>query len=184
MHHMLLAQSCVDIDGVLCRDPSEAENDDGPEYARFLADVQPRFVPSVRIRYLVTCRLEKYRSLTEEWLSRHGIGYDRLVMMDLPTKAARVASGSHATFKASVYRRTDTQLFIESSREQADDIARLSGGDVLCTDTMEFVLPPVIRGHIRRQTRPLRLLRENPREFFRKLKARFGYYLPKADWPI
>lgn len=64
MHHPVLANSCVDIDGVLCRNPTPQENDDGEEYRRFLADVEPLIVPSKPIGWLVTCRLEKYRELT------------------------------------------------------------------------------------------------------------------------
>lgn len=177
MNHSILKNSCVDIDGVLCFDPFETENDDGPKYTNFITNVKPKFMPKQRIKFLVTCRLEKYRRLTEEWLLRNGIIYDKLVMMDFPTKAARIASGSHATFKASVYKKTDTKLFIESSLDQAYEIARLSGGDVFCTETMELVRPSVIRGLIRQKTRPLRMLRENPLEFVSKVKTRLfkGY---------
>lgn len=126
-HHIILTRSCVDIDGVLCRDASENEDDDGPAYTDFITNVQPKCVPTARIRYLVTCRLEKCRRLTEEWLSRHGIMYDRLVMMDFSTTAARTASGAHANYKPSVYKMTDALLFIESSLDQAYEIGRLSG---------------------------------------------------------
>jgi orotate phosphoribosyltransferase len=173
MHHCLLAHSCVDIDGVLCRDPSLAEGDVGTAYVTSITNVQPRCVPTYRIKYLVTCRPERYRRLTEDWLSRHGIAYDNLIMRASRTaRAERNGSGSDAIFKASVYKRTDTQLFIVSSPGLAYDIARLSGGDVLCTDTMELVRPSMIRGVIRGTTRPLRMLRENPGEFVRKVRAR------------
>ncbi len=36
MHHQLMEVACIDMDGVLCRDPTEAENDDGPKYQDFL----------------------------------------------------------------------------------------------------------------------------------------------------
>ena len=35
MHHPLLKNTCVDIDGVLCRNPTEEENDDGEKYIYF-----------------------------------------------------------------------------------------------------------------------------------------------------
>jgi orotate phosphoribosyltransferase len=179
MHHCLLAQACVDIDGVLCRDPSVSEDDDGTEYVKYITNVQPRCVPTYRIKYLVTSRHERYRRPTEEWLSGHGIAYDHLIMRASPaTGAERNGASAPAKFKASVYRATDTQLFIEGSPGQANDIARLSGGAVLCTDTMELVQPSVIRGVIRQKTRPLRMLRDNPGEFVRKVRARlFSGYL-------
>jgi orotate phosphoribosyltransferase len=141
MHHSFLDESCMDIDGVLCRDPTPEENDDGPGYRAFVANVEPLLIPTVRIGHLVTCRLEKYRELTVSWLSRHGVNYRELVMMNYATKEARIAAGSHAEFKAQVYTRTEALLFVESDREQAGAIARLSGRPVFCYTTREMVQP-------------------------------------------
>ncbi|TIT90581.1 MAG: phosphoribosyltransferase, partial [Mesorhizobium sp.] len=41
MHHVFLEQCCVDIDGVLCLDPTADENDDGPAYEKFLTEARP-----------------------------------------------------------------------------------------------------------------------------------------------
>ena len=60
----------MDFDGVLCRDPTEEENDDGDKYRYFIANVEPIFKPSVEIGWIVTSRLEKYRDLTENWLKK------------------------------------------------------------------------------------------------------------------
>ena len=139
MHHPDLKRSCVDLDGIICRDPTESENDDGVNYRHFLVSAEPMIKPTVEIGWIVTCRLEKYRGLTEEWLKKHGIRYKNLVMMDLPDKATRVALGSHALFKAEVYRATDAWIFIESSVRQAQEIARISGKDVLCTGTNQMI---------------------------------------------
>jgi len=141
MHHHVLANSCVDVDGVLCRDPTERENDDGENYQRFLTNVKPLIVPTKTIAWLVTCRLEKYRDLTEEWLKKYNIKYKQLVMMDLPDKKTRVALGSHASFKAKVYKTVNAELFIESSYEQAQEIARLVDKPVLCTETGQMNTP-------------------------------------------
>lgn len=75
MHHTFLANSCVDIDGVLCRDPVPEENDDGEKYRRFLEDVEPLVIPSQTTGWLVTCRLEKYREIVEKWFQKHGFKY-------------------------------------------------------------------------------------------------------------
>ena len=48
-HHPALDQSCVDIDGILCRDPLEEENDDGENYVKFLEMVRPKFRTSQKI---------------------------------------------------------------------------------------------------------------------------------------
>ena len=139
MNHAILSASCVDIDGVLCRDPTADENDDGENYLRFLSTVPPLRVPTIEIGWLVTSRLEKYRELTEEWLARHGIGYKMLVMLDLPSKEARIAAGCHSRFKAKVYKETGAALFIESDPGQARDIAIKCHKPVYCTKTREMV---------------------------------------------
>jgi orotate phosphoribosyltransferase len=47
LHHApLMARACLDIDGVLCHDPTEEDNDDGLRYAAFLRSAQPLFVPT------------------------------------------------------------------------------------------------------------------------------------------
>lgn len=141
MHSYVATQSCVDIDGVLCADPTAEENDDGQYYERFLLETRPLRLPTVKLGYLVTCRLEKYRSLTEQWLQNHGIQYGQLIMMNLPDKESRLAAGNHAAFKADVYRTTEALLFIESSLGQARDIAKLANKPVLCTETQQMIYP-------------------------------------------
>jgi len=141
MHHSILTNSCVDIDGVLCRDPTPEENDDGERYREFLANVKPLVVPTKPIGWLVTCRLEKYRELTEMWLRKHGIQYKSLIMMDLPDKATRLALGNHAKFKAEIYKSVKASLFIESSYKQAIEIVRLTGKPVFCVETGQMINP-------------------------------------------
>ncbi len=135
MHGNVLPRSCVDIDGVLCVDPTDAENDDGPRYRQFVLNARPLHLPTARIGTLVTSRLEKYREATEHWMTRHGIVYDALVMMQYDTMAERQAAKAYASFKAEVYAASDAMLFVESSDPLAAQIARLSGKPALCVDT-------------------------------------------------
>ncbi len=142
MHRHFLAEACVDIDGVLCQDPTEEENDDGACYRKFLTEARILLRPTYEIGTLVTSRLEKYRAETEAWLKKHSIPYKELVMWDLPDKAARVASGGHADFKAAVFRsKTASSFFIESSAHQAQRIADLSCKPVICIETQRLHLP-------------------------------------------
>ena len=144
MHHMFLEQCCVDIDGVLCLDPTEEENDDGPAYEKFLSEARPLLGPTRKIGWLVTSRLEKYRKLTEAWLAKHEIKYDHLIMLDLPSKAERQRLGAHGSFKADFYRKSNAILFIESEHEQALKIAKLSGKPVLCVESNMVSLPDAL----------------------------------------
>jgi len=132
MHANLLTNSCMDIDGVLCDPPTDKENDDGEQYIKFLENTKPLYIPTVKIKYLVTCRLERYRDLTEKWLKQHNVKYDNLIMMDYPTKEARVKAGRHASYKAENYTQFNTELFIEDSPAQAEEISRITHKPVLC----------------------------------------------------
>lgn len=145
-HHSVLNNACVDIDGVLCLDP--VEDDDGEKYQSFIQTATPLFLPTCKINTLISCRLEKYRSLTENWLAQHNILFDQLIMLDFPDKATRVAWNKHGRYKGEYYRqRTDCTLFIESSSHQAKIIAEVSNKPVFCveTNTMMQIPPPVSR---------------------------------------
>ena len=144
MHSWVVEHGCLDMDGVLCRDPEPNEDDDGPKYERFLQEAEPYLLPTKKIARIVTSRLEKYRAPTEAWLQRHGVRYEELLMMDYPSAAQRNAAGRHGTYKAEIYRSNKRyQLFIESEAEQARQIARWSGKPVFCIETMEMNTPGV-----------------------------------------
>lgn len=139
INHHILAKACVDIDGVLCLDPTEEENDDDENYLEFLLNTTPLYIPEYQIHSLVTSRLEKYRPQTEEWLKKHHVSYKNLYMLDLPSKAERIKQNSHATFKAEIYKKLkDTSLFIESNPRQAREIAILTQKPCICVETDEM----------------------------------------------
>lgn len=143
MHSPELANYCLDIDGLLCVDPTAEEDDDGARYEEFLRNAQPLFLPTVEVGWLVTCRLEKYRDLTVQWLQKHGVEYRHLIMMDYPTRAARERAKEHVAYKARVYKESGASLFIESSPVLASRIARASGLPVMCMDTSTVTRAPM-----------------------------------------
>lgn len=156
LHHPpLLSRSCVDIDGVLCVDPTHEDNDDGPRYIDFLDGAQPLFLPSAPVRYVVTSRLERYRPQTEAWLRRVGIEHCGLIMLDLPDAETRRALQAHARHKAEFYASSDTELFIESDHSQALEIAARSGRQVFAIDRREMVYPSALDA-LRHAPGPLR----------------------------
>lgn len=159
MHHKMLAQACVDIDGVLCHDPTRDQNDDGAAYLTFLETARPLYAMTRPVGTLVTSRLEKYRAETERWLAAQGIRYDLLEMLDLPSKAERQRLGAHGRFKGEVYRDDDTKiLFVESENAQARRIAEISGKPVLCLQTHTMIQPTegaVVDQYLRGEERPV-----------------------------
>ncbi|WP_314408425.1 phosphoribosyltransferase family protein [Pseudomonas kuykendallii] len=139
MHHPLLMSACLDIDGVLCEDPTAEQNDDGPRYIEFLNTAKPLFIPSTKVAALVTSRLEKYRGETEAWLARHGVQYETLYMVDLPSAEERRRLNIHHKFKAEVYgKNLSSRLFIESEEFQAQEIMRITGKPVFCIATNQM----------------------------------------------
>lgn len=139
LNHTILQKTCFDIDGVLCVDPTEDDNDDGEKYINFVLNAKPLFVPGCQIGTLVTSRLEKYRKETETWLEKNNIKYNKLVMLDLPNKEARQKANNHAQHKATEYASGEYALFIESDMNQAIEINRLTKKPVLCTANFEMI---------------------------------------------
>jgi uncharacterized HAD superfamily protein len=133
--HIRLSRWGFDFDGVFCRDPEKAENDDGPRYDRFLREAEPLFLPTRPVGHIVTCRIERYRSATETWLRRQGVRFESLTMMPYANKAERMAAGNRGGWKAEQVRRLGVELFVESCPKQAGIIAREAGTQVWCTRT-------------------------------------------------
>lgn len=163
LHHSILGNACVDIDGVLCLDPEE--DDDGEKYRTFLQTATPLFLPTCKVDTLISCRLEKYRTLTENWLMQNDVKYNQLIMLDLPDKASRLAWNKHGAYKGEYYKqRTDCVLFIESSMQQAKIIAEISNKAVFCieTNTLTQVTPSIST-----KKRVLHAIRNKfPREYY------------------
>ena len=165
MHHPYLSQSCVDIDGVLCIDPTEKENDDGPLYEDFILNAKPFFIPTVKINTIVSCRLEKYRKQTEKWLSKYNITYDNLILLNLPNKEARIKWNKYGEYKADIYIKSNCELFIESSSNQAYKIAKISNKPVFCIENFEML-------HFIEQDHSKQKIKEISKKIIRKLNFR------------
>lgn len=141
-HPQWTPKMAMDIDGVLCVDPTDDDNDDGPRYRKFLANARPLYLPKAYpVRALITSRLEKYRPETEDWLSKHGVQYKSLIMMPYATKAERLAGIPHGLWKAERYREImdECALFVESDERQARQIAGATGARVLSIESMQML---------------------------------------------
>jgi len=91
-------------------------------------------LPTERISYLVTSRLEKYRKETELWLKKNEIDYEKLIMLNLPSKEERLKLGAHAEHKANAYKKSGLELFVESDPKQAFDIHQITKKPVFCVN--------------------------------------------------
>lgn len=139
LNHPHLNNLCIDLDGVLCCDPDDKQDDDGSNYLEFLTTSAVLVAPRYKINSIVTARLEKYRAQTEAWLRANNIEYDNLFMLDLPSAAERRRLKAHVEFKSEIYRsKKDCWLFVESSTAQAREIRERSGKSVLAYQEMIF----------------------------------------------
>lgn len=131
----------TDMDGVLCPDWHRPIDygEHLEEYENWLVNVSPMRLPTQPVRGIVTARLEKYRPQTVDWLRRHGVRYEYLIMHegDDPQKRNSVKH------KVKAYRNHahHSCVFIESCPKQSRVIAEQTGWAVLCFQTHELHNP-------------------------------------------
>lgn len=137
----------TDMDGVLCCDSPGHPSFDA--YKSWALIAKARWIPSPRrsdkwpVGAIITSRPEGIRLETNAWLARHGIRYEKLIMVPVDTeeevmpwlKSKQLTRGS---WKArEVNQLGKIEMFIESHQKQAEQISREFGGLVWCTDTQE-----------------------------------------------
>jgi uncharacterized HAD superfamily protein len=148
MHHWGLQYACVDIDGILCEDPKLTENLDKRKYEDFLLNAVPKFLPTQRIKYLVTCRNEKYRAQTMEWLEKYHIEYDRLIMLKSEQRKPIMLNSDYGKYKGEFYKSTECFIFLESNYEQAVEISNVSQRQVFCLENRTLITPDNVFSHM------------------------------------
>lgn len=180
LNHSIVTNSCFDIDGVLCVDPDEIQNDDGERYIDFLENADPKFIPKYKIKYLVTNRLEKYREHTVSWLKKHNVQYQELIMLQMDSKEERQLAGVHSTHKAEFYKQSGCDLFVESDVRQAAEIMKATGKYVYCIDDNNMYYPNALQYVSKR---PLNFFNDVflfiPRAIYRKLPLKTKMYIRK-----
>lgn len=140
---ILSPSSAMDFDGILCHDCPPGSDDDGARYLDFIHNAKPLYTPRrCPIPLIVTARIEKYRADTEDWLRRHGIAWNRLVMHPAATLAERrrdniaAYKARHYAEWAAKHRATPgPHIFFESEDHQARDIAKISKLLTICPHT-------------------------------------------------
>jgi len=121
-----------DWDGILNRDFTAEEDDDGDLYIKTMMDMTPSLVVSpIKLGFIVTARLEKYRSYCEYWLKRNGMQVDKLIMGPWATKEER-AGRCMGSWKADMLEEHGVGLYIESCPAQARVISRRRDTPVIC----------------------------------------------------
>lgn len=139
MHHSMSETYLSDLDGVLCPDGPPENSNDGGLYEDYIRNAPLKLRPTFKLGAIVTSRIEKWRAATTEWLAKHDIRHDALVMLDVPSAEHRRQLQVYGRYKADVYNALGGNLFVESDSGQAHQIAQLTGRPVFCTDTGVFL---------------------------------------------
>lgn len=135
-------QMAFDFDGILCEDIPIEDCDGGSRYERALENAKPLHLPRRKpIPLIVTARHERFRSVTEAWLDRHGVRAQRLIMRDWSYANGQHDSSAIARWKAEHYKRSGLSLFAESDPTQARLIAELAKKPVLCPAAGRVIRP-------------------------------------------
>ena len=142
-HPSILPNSFCDIDGVLC--PNPPIDDDGDLYIKYIKNAPKLYAPTVEIDTLISCRLEKYRTITEDWLKQNSIKYKHLILLNLPSKEVRHKWNKHGEYKGQIYKDSNAVLFIESSLWEAQKIQKISHKPVFCVEKFKMLNNSAIR---------------------------------------
>ena len=140
---VLSPNMALDFDGILCHDPERWQDDDGENYRQFILNAKPLYLPrKAPVPLIVTARIERYRAETMEWLTRHRIRVNQLIMHPAHSTRERerdnVAAykARHFAAWAKVHRpRPAPLMFVESDPRQAERIFHLTGHMTVCPAT-------------------------------------------------
>jgi orotate phosphoribosyltransferase len=125
-----LINMAMDMDGVICQECPAELNYNIKAYEKWLSTVRPLFIPSWKINTIVSCRLEKYRAVSESWLKENGVKYEKLYLWDRPEYPSVYAD--FALYKAEILKKIKPDIYYESSPFEAQIIAKTAGIPVLC----------------------------------------------------
>jgi len=134
-----ISDCLLDFDGILSPNVPHESCIDEEKYIEYITNVKPfyhRVPKTYTCKGIVTARLEKYRSITEAWLEKHGIKYGFLKMF--PTEKADVRDRNHiveaANFKSKMFTGSGASFFVESDPAEAALMRSQVDRLVICPD--------------------------------------------------
>jgi len=134
MLHVKRGVTVLDLDGVICKNCPPGVDADEKAYISWIQAVKPYLIPAFEIDMIISCRLERYRDLTEKWLKRHNVRYKDLILWDIGSKRER--HGKYARHKIKHILRYKPEIIWESNLGQAKAIWQATKIPTLCIDDM------------------------------------------------
>lgn len=110
----------MDMDGVICEDCPGVSQVTETDYVHWMQTAKPYLIPNYRIDYIISNRLEKFRVITEDWLRKHEVEFDRLILF--PSHDMNDRIGHEAENKIRQLLIYKPEIFIESNVDEAEQI--------------------------------------------------------------
>jgi len=132
--HAKKGKLAMDLDGVICENCPSGIDSDEELYTEWIKNAKPYLIPAFEIDVILSNRLEKYHSDTEEWLVKHGVRYKELILWNIQSKRER--DGKHAQRKIEILLKIRPDMFWESSFSEAKQIWAATKIPALCIDEM------------------------------------------------
>jgi len=135
----VIKDSFWDMDGVICTNPSVFD-DDGIKYEKEITHgVKPLFIPQMKIKSIVTNRIEKWRDITTKWLLDNNVQFEKLQMQPFDSAINRRKYSKPYIYKGEIYKNSTAKLFVESDLKQAVKINQISKKPVLSIESMLMI---------------------------------------------
>ena len=123
-----------DLDGVICENCPPGVDLNEELYTNWIKNAKPYLISTFEIDVILSSRLEKYRSETEEWLAKHGVRYKELILWDIQSKQER--NGKHAQHKIGYLLKIKPDMVWESCLHETKQIWGATKIPTLCIDEM------------------------------------------------
>lgn len=121
----------ADFDGILCENPTLAEEQDPVAFELWLKLAKPLAFPrEVTLPLVITARLEKYRNKTLDWCDRWGIKVQNFIFF--PGSLEERKSTNIAQWKAAVFQESKHALYVESESYLARNMIKFTQKPVVC----------------------------------------------------
>lgn len=134
-HHPFVENACIHMDGIIFVEAPNEVKANEEKYVSYIKNVKANVIPSYKLHTVITDRLEKYRDDTAEWLRRHNINYDHLIMKNVASEEKK------QDWMAKYYKDSSAQYFIVKDSTRALKIKKESVKFVFCIDENKFYSP-------------------------------------------
>jgi len=140
-HHPMLGDALLEMEGILCRAPSDDQLKTEEAYVEYIKNVESFIIPNHKIHSIITRRKEKYRALTEAWLKNIEVDYEYLIMDSSYEGEKIINTKSSCQLKVEHYTKSESPLFFESEPIDARELCKLTSKAVYCVGNNRMYNP-------------------------------------------